>query len=405
MNELRQVYVDHAATTPLDPEVLAVMEPYLRDRFGNPSSLHAWGRATRAALDDARDRVGALLGVDGREVVFTSGGSEAVNLALKGVALAGGRRSGHLVVSSVEHHAVLDTAAFLEKLGFAVTRLPVDAYGRVDPARVAEALRPDTILVSVMHGNNEVGTVQPIEAIGRICRERGVLFHTDAVQTVGYLPVDLRELPVDLLSLSAHKFHGPKGAGALVVRRGVRLEPLVHGGGQERGRRAGTENVAGLVGMARALEIACQRRAHDTPRLARLRDRLIAGLLSVPGVHLAGHPVERLPGNVHVCIEGVESESLLLQLDLHGVAASAGSACTSGSLVPSHVLRAMGVPETLVRGSLRLTLGRGNTEEEIDYLLDLLPALIGRVRETRRRPGRPPAALSAAGGAGGEARP
>ena len=378
---MRRIYLDHAATTPVDPRVLEEMLPYLADRFGNPSSIHWFGRETRGALDRARAEVARLLGAaDPSEIVFTGGGSEADNLAVKGIAHALRGRGGHLITSSVEHHAVYDAVGHLAREGYRVTYLPVDAAGLVDPDDLRAAIGGDTILVSIMHANNEVGTIEPIEELAAIARERGVLFHTDAVQTVGAVPVDVRGLGVDLLSLSAHKFYGPKGVGALYVRQGVRPTPLVHGGAQERNRRAGTENVAGIVGLAAALRLAVaelpQRR-----RLAGLRDRLIDGVLGrIEHARLNGHRTRRLPGNANFSFEFVEGESLLLNLDLVGVAASSGSACTSGSLEPSHVLLGMGLCHEIAHGSLRLTLGRENTEEDVDYVLSVLPGIVGKLR-------------------------
>ncbi len=380
--------MDHAATTPVDPAVLAAMQPYWIEHFGNPSSIYQEGRRTRRAMDEARDAVAEALGAASpAEVIFTSGGSEADNLALQGVAwgakLAGSRRD-HIVVSAVEHHAVLDTARFLARQGFAVSEAPVDGFGRVDLGRLRELVSERTLLISVMHANNEVGTVQPLAEVAAIAREVGAFFHTDAVQTVGILPVSVQDLGCDLLTLSAHKLYGPKGVGALYVRRGVPLAPLIHGGGQERERRAGTENVAGVVGLAAALRLALAHREERAAHLTRLRDRLVSGVLrQVPGARLNGHPTERLPGNAHFLFPGVDGESLLLNLDLRGVAASSGSACTSGSLEPSHVLLAMGVPKPEAHGSLRLSLGKDNTEEEVDAVVALLAEVVERLRGSR----------------------
>jgi cysteine desulfurase len=333
------IYLDHAATTPLHPEARRAMEPLLAGAYGNPSSLHAAGQEARRALDEARDRIAAALGVRADEMTFTSGGTEADNLALTGVFLAERARRPHLVTVATEHHAVLDTCRFLETLGAEITILPVDGDGRVDPDEVRRALGTRTALVSVMHANNEIGTVAPLAEIAAITRAAGVPLHTDAVQTAGTFPLDVGGLGVDLLSLSAHKFYGPKGIGALVVRRGVGLKPLLYGGSQERGRRAGTQNVAGIVGMARALDVALADREREAARQAALRDRLIGGVLaSVPGAMLNGHPTRRLPNNVNLAFTGVDAEMLLVNLDLAGICASAGSACTAGSLEPSHVL-------------------------------------------------------------------
>lgn len=377
---MKRIYMDHAATTPVRPEVWEAMLPYFSTEFGNPSSVYSWGRSARKALDSARDKVAALLGASASEIVFTSGGSEGANLAIKGVAWADQNRGKHIITSAIEHHAVLDAVLRLETQGFEVTILPVDEHGLVDPAQVEAALRPDTILVSIMHANNEVGTIQPISEIGALVRARGVRFHTDAVQTAGALDLNVDALNVDLLSISAHKFYGPKGVGALYVRKGVRLHPLIHGGGQEKRRRAGTENVAGIVGLAKAFELAQEEREAESARLQKLRDRLIEGLLQIPHTRVNGSLERRLPNNVSVCFEFIEGESLLLNLDLRGIAASSGSACTSGSLDPSHVLLAMGLSHEIAHGSLRLTLGRENTEADVDFVLQEIPGIVERLR-------------------------
>lgn len=377
---MRRIYMDHAATTPVRPEVLEAMLPYFSTEFGNASSVYSWGRSARQALDRARDTVGELLGAEASEIVFTASGSEAVNLAIKGVAWADQGRGRHIITSAIEHHAVLDTVLWLEKQGFEVTILPVDEFGLVSPEQVRQALRPDTILVSIMHANNEVGTIQPISEIGAIVREHGAHFHTDAVQTAGVLEINVDQLNVDLLSLSAHKFYGPKGVGALYVRKGVRLNSLIHGGAQEKRRRAGTENVAGIIGLAKALELAQLNREEENARLKGMRDRLIQALQQIPHTRINGSLEHRLPNNVNVCFEFIEGESLLLNLDLRGIAASSGSACTSGSLDPSHVLLAMGLSHEIAHGSLRLTLGRDNSEADVDYLLQELPEIVQRLR-------------------------
>ena len=378
------IYLDHAATTPLHPEARRAMEPFLAAAFGNPSSVHAVGQEARRAVDDARDRIAAALGFLSEEVVFTSGGTEADNLAVMGAFLADRERRPHLITVATEHHAVLDTYEFLQSLGAEVTLLPVDGEGLVDPEDVRRALTPRTALVSVMHANNEIGTVAPLAEIAAITREAGVPLHTDAVQSVGALEIDFGALGADLISLAAHKFYGPKGVGALIVRRGVRLRPLIHGGGQERGRRAGTENVAGIVGMARALELARSDVPREASRLSALRDRLIRSLFAaVPDVVLNGHPTRRLPNNANLAFDGVEGETILLNLDLAGVCASAGSACTAGSLEPSHVLRALGRPRELSGGSIRLSLGRSTTEQEIDFATDLIAGIVQRLRASR----------------------
>ncbi|MGI6567837.1 MAG: cysteine desulfurase NifS [Firmicutes bacterium] len=379
---MNRIYLDHASTTPMRPEVLQAMLPFLEEQYGNPSSIYDTGRTARQALDRARDRIALIIGASPREIVFTSGGSEADNLAIKGAAFALRGRGSHIITSAIEHHAVYNPCHYLEKQGFRITVLPVDADGLVDPAAVEAALTPETILVSIMHANNEIGTIQPIAEIGKILRERKILFHTDAVQTVGHIPVNVQELGVDLLSLSAHKFYGPKGVGALYVRRGVRLDPLVHGGAQEHNRRAGTENVAGIVGMAEALALAAEEMDKEAQRQRELRDRLIDGIMDrIPHTRLNGHPKERLPGNVSVCFEFIEGEALLLNLDMHGIAASSGSACTSGSLEPSHVLLALGLPHEIAHGSLRMTLGRGTTAADIDTVLEVLPGIVDKLRQ------------------------
>ena len=377
------IYLDHAATTPLREEVLAAMLPYLTDHFGNPSSPHAAGRRARQGLDEAREGIAAILGAKPREIVFTGGGSEADNLAVKGAAWAASARGRHIVTSNVEHKAVLNACGILERSGFEVTYLPVDRYGRVDPAEVDAAITDRTALVSIMYANNEVGTLQPIAEIGAICRRHGVLFHTDAVQAAGYLPLDVDRLGVDLLSLAAHKVYGPKGVGALFVRQGTALLPQIQGGAQERQRRAGTENVAGIVGLARALELAqgdLASRDAENARLAGLRDRLLAAVRDLPGIETTGHPVQRLPHNASWLIEGIEGGDLVAALDLEGVAASTGSACTSGSAEPSHVLIAMGIDPSSAHGALRLTAGRGTTEGDVDRAAQAMGTAIGRMR-------------------------
>ena len=378
---MSEIYMDHAATTPVRPEIVEAMLPYFSSEFGNASSVYGWGRRAHQALDGARDKVSELLGAQANEIVFTSGGSEGANLAIKGVAWAYQTKGKHIITSAVEHHAVLDAALWLKKHGFDVTVLPVDEEGLVSPTDVEEALRPDTILVSIMHANNEVGTIQPISEIGAIVRKHSAYFHTDAVQSAGVLDINVEELGVDLLSLSGHKLYGPKGVGALYVRKGVRLDPLIHGGAQERRRRAGTENVAAIVGLARAFALARAERVQENERLVKLRDRLIEGLQKIPSTKVNGSLVQRLPNNVNVCFQYIEGESMLLNLDLKGIAASSGSACTSGSLDPSHVLLAMGLTHEIAHGSLRLTLGRENTEADVDFVLQEIPVIVERLRE------------------------
>ena len=378
----RLVYLDHAATTPTRPEVARAMLPYFSERFGNPSSLYALAREAKEAVEEARGRVAAAIGAAPEEVFFTSGGTEADNWAIKGVAAANRKKGDHIVTSSIEHHAVLHPCRALEKQGYRVTYLPVDEFGRVEPAAVEEAITDTTILVSVMAANNEIGTVQPVAAISRIARDHGVPFHTDAVQAIGAFPVDVDAMGADLLAISAHKFGGPKGTGALYIRRKTRIGTFMDGGAQERGRRAGTENVPGIVGMGRAIDLAVGEMPQNAPRLAAMRDRLIRGILdAVPDTRLNGHPTERLANNVNVAFRYVEGESILLMLDALGIAASTGSACTSASLEPSHVLTACGLPPEHAHGSLRLTLGSRNTDDDVDYVLSVLPRVVERLRK------------------------
>jgi len=377
------IYLDHAATTPVRPEVLEAMLPYLTDHWGNPSSIHTSGRRARQGLDEARESVAGILGCRPREVVFTGGGSEADNLAIKGVAWAASARGREIVTTAVEHKAVLSTCAVLERHGFIVRVVPVDRYGRVDPSDVAASITEHTILVSVMYANNEVGTIQPVAEIGALCRERRVPFHVDAVQAAGFLPLDVNALQVDLLSLGAHKVYGPKGVGALFVRAGTQLLPQASGGAQERQRRAGTEDVAGIVGFARALELAqgdAATRDAENARLAELRDGLIAGLTAVPGASLTGHPVQRLPNSASFVFDGLEGGELVAALDLDGIEASTGSACTTGSVDPSHVLLAMGLDPQLAHGSLRMTVGRATTAADIARSLEATRAAVERLR-------------------------
>jgi cysteine desulfurase len=377
----RRVYLDHAATTPVRPEAAEAVLRYMTEEFGNASSVHSYGRAAREAVERARAQVAHVIGADPEEIVFVSGGTEADNMALRGV-VASSPRGRHIVTTRMEHHAVLHTCEELEKEGLAeVTYLPVDSTATVDPDDVARAVRPDTALVSVMFANNEVGTIQPVAEIGRICRAKGVPFHTDAVQAYGAVPIDVDELGIDLLTISSHKIYGPKGIGALYVRRGTRVRPLVFGGGHERGRRAGTLNVSGAVGFGVAAELAEKEMDQRRRHLVTLRDRLIDGVLaSIDHVRLNGHRTRRLPNNANFSFEFVEGESILLSLDMRGVAASSGSACTSGSLEPSHVLAAMGLPPEVAHGSVRMSLGTQTTEEDIDYVLEVLPPIIRKLR-------------------------
>lgn len=378
---MRRVYLDHSATTPVDPEVAELMLNYYTTKFGNPSSIHSFGREAKKALEDARAQVAALIGARPEEIVFTSGGTEADNMAVIGTALANQKKGKHIITSAIEHHAVLETCEYLEKQGFSVTFLPVDEHGMVKIEDVAAALTPETILVSIMHINNEVGTIQPIAEIGQLLKGKGIVFHTDAVQSLGKVPVNVDELGVNLLTASAHKIYGPKGVGCLYIRKGTRVQALAHGGGQERKRRSGTENTPGIIGFGKACELAGQRMEEDNARILDLRNRLMKGLLEgFEHVKLNGHPVNRVPTNVNVSFEYIEGESLLLSLDMVGIAASSGSACTSGSLDPSHVLLAMGICHEIAHGSLRLTLGRHNTVEDVDYVLGVLPGIVDRLR-------------------------
>ena len=378
----RTVYMDHAATTPVEPRVVEAMLPYFTEGYGNASSVYRLGQEARKAIDEARADVAQILNCTPREIIFTSCGSESDNLAIRGIAFLNRDKGTHIITSSVEHHAVGHTCEQLEKhFGFQATYLPVDQYGRVDPADVKKAITEKTILITIMYANNEVGTIEPIAEIGEIARAHKIPFHTDAVQAGGALDLDVEALNVDLLSLSAHKFYGPKGAGVLYLRRGVRLLPTQTGGSHELNRRAGTENVAGIVGLATALKLAQEHREENNRKLIALRDRLIEGILSsIPDTQLTGHPKERLPNSASFTINYVEGEGMLLGLDMMGIAASSGSACTSASLEPSHVLLAMGIPPEVAHGSLRLTLGHENSEEDVDYLLEVLPGIVERLR-------------------------
>ena len=378
------IYADHAATTAVTDTALAAMLPHFVRDYGNPSSLYRFAQEGKTHLEQARAQVAACLNAGPEEIYFTSGGTEADNWALRGVAelmALRGKKGGHIITSAIEHHAVLHTAQYLEKQGYEVTYLPVDGDGLVDPTAVEGAIRPDTILISIMAANNEIGTVEPIAQIGAIARAHKVLFHTDAVQAVGHIPVDVEAWNVDLLSLSGHKFGGPKGVGALYVKKPLRLPPLIQGGGQEKGRRSGTENVPGAVGMAAALKEAVDRMPAENARLSALRDKLIAGLAVLPYARLTGHPARRLPGTASFVFEGVEGEALLLHLDAKGICASSGSACSSASLDPSHVLLAIGLPHAIAHGSLRLSLGRENTEADVEYILKEVPAVVNYLRE------------------------
>jgi cysteine desulfurase len=375
----RQVYLDHNASTPVHPEVVEAMLPYFSERFGNPSSVHGFGREAREGLETARDQVAHFLRVGKEEVVFTSGGTESDNMAVKGVALA--RRQGHIITTKIEHHAVLRAVQTLEAQGFAATYLDVDGYGMVDPDALRRAIRPDTILISIMHANSEIGTVQPARELGAIAREHGIPFHMDAVQTFGKVPIDLDAFNVDMLSFSGHKIYGPKGVAGLYIRKGTKMVSIQHGGEHERRRRAGTENVAGIVGFGKAVEIRGRDMVEEGRRLTGLRERLWEGLKSrVPEVRLNGHPTERVPGTCNVCFRHVESESIVLGLDLKGIGVSAGSACTSGNVEPSYVLVAMGVPLDWAMGAVRHSLGRSTTAQDIDYVIDCTGPLVAKLR-------------------------
>jgi len=378
---MRKVYLDHNATTPTHPEVVKAMLPYYEEIYGNASSIHQFGQQARKAIDEAREKVADFIGAIQEEIIFTSGGTEADNFAIKGIAYANEKKGKHIITSSIEHHAVLNPCKYLEKQGFQVTYLPVDKYGLVDPDEVEKAIAKETILITIMHANNEIGTIEPIAEIGKIAKEKGICFHTDAVQTVGKIPVDVNELNIDLLSLSAHKIYGPKGIGALYIRKGTRIQPLIQGGHHEKNLRAGTENVPAIVGLGKAVEIAKATLDKESIYLTNLRDGLCSGIgEKIDSVYLNGHPGKRLPNTLNMSFEFVEGESIILNLDMKGIAVSSGSACTSGSLEPSHVLKAMGVEPAIVQGSIRFSLGKDNTEEDIDYVLEVLPEIIAHLR-------------------------
>ncbi|MBO4378798.1 MAG: cysteine desulfurase NifS [Clostridia bacterium] len=377
---LDRIYMDNAATTAVSPIVLEKMLPYFTEIYGNASSIHGTGREARKALEDARRRVAAVLNCKPNELYFTSGGSESDNWAIKGIAFANRKRGNHIITSSIEHHAVLHTCQWLEKQGFTVTYLPVDEFGRVSVKDVEAAITDQTILISVMAANNEIGTLQPIREIAKVAKQHKVYFHTDAVQAIGAIPIDVQEIGCDMLSLSGHKFHGPKGVGALYIRQGTRIDPFMHGGAQERGKRATTENIPGIIGLATAIELATENLEEKSARISSMRDQLIDQLTALPYVRLNGHRTERLPNNVNISVRFVEGEALLLRLDLAGIAASSGSACTSGSLDPSHVLLAIGLPHEIAHGSLRLSLSDTTKQEDIDYVLSVLPGIIDDLR-------------------------
>ena len=378
---MRRVYMDNNATTPVHPEVLEAMMPFFQDQFGNASSIHWAGREVKKYLDEAREKVAGLMNADPEEIVFTGCGTESDNMAIKGVAFTHQDKGRHIITSKVEHHAILHTCQFMEKTGYEITHLSVDREGMIDLEELRRVIRPDTVLITIMFANNETGTIFPVKEIGEIAREKGVIFHTDAVQAVGKIPVDLKKLPVDILSLSGHKLNTPKGIGAQFIRQGTRLSPLIHGGAQERNRRAGTENIPYIIGLGKACEIAQRDFQKRHEHLRGLRDRLQEGIFrTIPHVELNGHPTKRLPNTLNMSFFYVEGESLLLNLDLEGIAVSSGSACTSGSLDPSHVLLAMGKSPLLAQSALRFSLGWANTEEEVDYVLEVLPRVINRLR-------------------------
>ncbi len=377
-----KIYFDNAATTPVRKEVYEEILPYFMQYYGNASSVYTIARESKKALEKAREQVAKVLNAEPSEIYFTAGGSESDNMALKGVAEALEKKGKHIITTKIEHHAILHTCEYLEERGFEVTYLPVDEYGKISLEELKKAIRNDTILISVMFANNEIGTIQPIAEIGAIAKERGIYFHTDAVQAVGHVKIDVQKMNIDLLSLSGHKLCGPKGIGAIYIRKGVNIKPLIHGGAQEKRRRAGTENIAGIVGLGKAIELAEKEMEENTKKLIYLRDKLIQGILEkIPYSKLNGHPTDRLPGNCNVSFEFIEGESMLLLLDSKGIAASSGSACTSGSLDPSHVLLAIGLPHEKAHGSLRLTLEYYNTEEEVDKVLKELPDIVSRLRE------------------------
>lgn len=378
---MRRIYLDYAATTPTHPLVLKAMLPWFTDGFGNPSSIHSFGQEAKGAIEEAREKVARLVGAKSDEIVFTGSGTEADNFAIKGVAYAKEHEGKHIITTAIEHHAVIETCKFLEKRGFKLTYLSVDRDGLVDLGEVKKAITDETILISVMHANNEIGTIEPIQEIARIAKDTEICFHTDAVQTVGHLPVDVDELKVDLVSISAHKFCGPKGVGALYIRKGTRIVPFMNGGEQEHGRRASTQNVPGIVGFGKACQLAQQEMGQEKERLETLRDKLINGILNrIDHVHLNGHPTQRLPNNVNISLEFVEGESILLNLDLMGIAASTGSACSSSVLEASHVLLALGLPHESAHSSLRFSLGQETTEKDVDYVLEKLPQIVKKLR-------------------------
>jgi cysteine desulfurase len=378
---MRRVYMDYAATTPVDPRVLKAMKPYFLKYYGNSMSLHSWGIKAKETLEESREKVARLMNANPKELVFTGSATESDNTALKGIAFANREKGKHIIVSSIEHHAVLEPANWLEKQGFEVTRLPVDHYGLVDLNKLEDSIRKDSILVSIMHANNEIGTIEPVEEIGKICREKDVYFHTDATQSYGKIPVDVKKMNIDLLTCNAHKVYGPKGVGALYVREGIEIEPLLHGGGHEFGLRSSTVNIASIVGLATVAEIQKREMKKDETKLTKLRDILIKGVLRIEDSHLNGHPTKRLPNNTNFWFAFIEGESLITYLDMEGVAASTGSACSSESLEPSHVLLAIGLKPEEAHGSLRLSMGKYTTKEDVDYVVEVLPRVVEKLRK------------------------
>lgn len=379
---MKRIYLDHAATTPIDPQVYEVMTKVLSEEYGNPSSIYSEGRSVKKYVETAREQIAKAINADIREIYFTGSGSEADNWAIKGIAMKNRAKGKHIITTQIEHHAILHTCEYLEKDGFEVTYLPVDEFGLISLDDLKAAIRKDTILVSIMFANNEIGTIEPIKEIGEIVKEKGIIFHTDAVQAFGNVPIDVKDLNVDLLSISAHKIYGPKGMGALFIRKGVLIDNLIHGGAQERKKRAGTENTAGIAAFGKAAELAVTNLEENSKHLQTLRDMLIEGVMAkIPQVRLNGHPIKRLPGNVSFCFDYIEGESILLSLDLAGIAASSGSACTSGSLDPSHVLLAIGLPAGVAHGSLRLTIGKHTSQEDIEYVIEQLVVIIERLRK------------------------
>lgn len=379
---MRRIYFDNSATTRTDDAVIEAMKPFMTEAYGNPSSLHSFGKEAKSALDDARAQLARMLSVEPSEIIFTSGGTESDNLAIKGYALANKKKGNHIIISSIEHHAVFSPAEYLGKNGFEVTKLPVSQEGLIDPASLEKEIRKETVLISIIYANNEIGIIQPIAELSEIAANRGIAFHTDAVQAAGHIPIDLKRNNISLLSMSAHKFHGPKGVGALFIRKGTRVEPLLHGGGHERGMRSSTENIPGIVGMGKTAELAMNSMKDESERLSRLRDKIIDNILeNIPKCYLNGHRIKRLPGNAHFRFDYIEGEGLILYLDMKGFALSTGSACSTKSLEPSHVLLATGLRPEQAHGSMRVTLSKYNTEEEVDLFLEAIPEVVAKLRE------------------------